>query len=182
MRLRYHHLLLEVMSSMPLFQAVRGMNDCIPTETPYWRHLERICHTVAEAYGCQEIRFPIVELTALFKRCIGDVTDIVEKEMYTFLDRNGDSLSLRPEGTASCMRACLEHGLVYHQVQRLWYVGPMFRHERPQKGRYRQFYQFTAECLGVAEPSIDVELILLTSRLWKHLGLSSCLEFQLNSL
>lgn len=172
----------SIVAKTSLIQAIRGMNDILPDEIPVWQYLESILQALMRAYAYQEIRTPILEETALFKRSVGEITDIVEKEMYTFLDRNGDSLSLRPEGTASCMRACLEHGLVYHQVQRLWYVGPMFRHERPQKGRYRQFYQFTAECLGVAEPSIDVELILLTSRLWKHLGLSSCLEFQLNSL
>ena len=167
---------------MPLFQAVRGMNDCVPAETPYWRHVETVCRSVAEAYACQEIRFPVVESTALFKRCIGDVTDIVEKEMYTFLDRNGDSLSLRPEGTAGCVRALLEQGLLHHQSPKVWYIGPMFRHERPQKGRLRQFHQFGVEWLGEPGPDVDAELIALSYRLLKQVGLQDCVALQLNSL
>src|SRR3989338_11201311 len=122
-------------------QAIRGMNDILPQETQYWQHIENVCRTVVTQYHYREIRFPILEQTKLFKRSIGDATDVVEKEMYTFEDRNGDSLSLRPEGTAGCVRAGIEHGLLYNQIQRVWYMGPMFRHERPQKGRYRQFHQ-----------------------------------------
>jgi len=137
---------------------------------------------VLGAYGYQEIRLPIVEKTELFKRSIGEVTDIVEKEMYTFDDRNGDSLTLRPEGTAGCLRACLEHGLLHNQSHRLWYYGPMFRHERPQKGRYRQFYQLGVETYGMPGPDIDAEMILLTDRLWKQLGIREMVELQINSL
>ena len=128
-----------------VIQAIRGMNDVLPNESFAWQWIEQILKEVVDQYGYQEIRFPILEYTSLFKRTIGEVTDIVEKEMYTFEDRNGDSLTLRPEGTACCVRAGIEHGLLYNQVRRLWYKGPMFRHERPQKGRYRQFYQFGAE-------------------------------------
>lgn len=162
-------------------QAVRGMNDILPGDTPYWQALEASIRDVLSSYGYQEIRFPIVEKTDLFKRSIGEVTDIVEKEMYTFEDRNGDSLTLRPEGTASCVRAGIQHGLLHNQVHRLWYTGPMFRHERPQKGRYRQFHQVGVETFGMTGPDLDVELILLTARLWKRLGLND-LELQLNSL
>ncbi|MGL5298900.1 MAG: ATP phosphoribosyltransferase regulatory subunit, partial [Plesiomonas sp.] len=122
-------------------QAIRGMNDCLPNETPVWQKIEGTIKRVVASYGYSEIRMPLVEMTPLFCRAIGEVTDVVEKEMYTFEDRNGDSLTLRPEGTASCVRAGIEHGLLYNQEQRLWYIGPMFRHERPQKGRYRQFHQ-----------------------------------------
>ena len=163
-------------------QAIRGMNDCLPQDTPAWQHVEQVLrHTVA-SYGYSEIRFPIVEMTELFKRSIGEVTDIVEKEMYTFDDRNGDSLTLRPEGTASCVRACEEHGLLYNQTQRLWYTGPMFRHERPQKGRYRQFYQIGVETFGIASADIDAEVILMTARLWAQLGLTNAVTLQLNTL
>jgi histidyl-tRNA synthetase len=134
------------------------------------------------SYGYQEIRTPIVESTNLFKRSIGEVTDIVEKEMYTFDDRNGDSLTLRPEGTASAVRAGIQNGLLYNQQQRLWYMGPMFRHERPQKGRYRQFHQFGVETYGLDGPDIDIELILMTARLWKMLGMSEHVVLELNSL
>ena len=162
-------------------QAVRGMNDILPQETPYWRLLEDTSRRIFEAYGFEEIRLPIVEKTELFKRTIGEVTDIVEKEMYTFDDRNGDSLSLRPEGTAGCVRGAIENGLIHNQIQRLWYKGPMFRHERPQKGRYRQFHQLGIECFGVAGPDIDAELIIMTARLWRELGLKG-LQLQLNTL
>jgi len=162
--------------------AIRGFNDILPAETPLWRHLEATVAGVLDSYGYQQIRLPIVESTDLFKRSIGEVTDIVEKEMYTFDDRNGDSLSLRPEGTAGCVRAGEEHGLFYNQVQRLWYAGPMFRHERPQKGRYRQFHQIGVEAFGMAGPDIDAELILMTARLWKLLGLTGVVSLQLNSL
>ncbi|MFO7594045.1 MAG: histidine--tRNA ligase [Pseudomonadota bacterium] len=163
-------------------QAVRGMNDILPEETPTWRHLEEMVRQLLDAYGYREIRMPIVEKTELFKRSIGEVTDIVEKEMYTFEDRNGDSLTLRPEGTACCVRAGMQNGLLHNQVQRLWYCGPMFRHERPQKGRYRQFHQFGVEVFGLEGPDIDAEHILMTARLWKMLGLFDSVELQLNSL
>lgn len=163
-------------------QAIRGMNDCLPEETNIWQMVESVLRRVAASYGFSEIRMPIVEPTALFKRSIGEVTDIVEKEMYTFDDRNGDSLTLRPEGTASCVRAGNEHGLLYNQEQRLWYMGPMFRHERPQKGRYRQFHQFGLEAFGIATPDIDAEVILLTARLWKELGIKEFVTLELNSL
>lgn len=163
-------------------QAIRGMNDCLPEETPVWQKVESVIRRVVASYGYSEIRMPIVEVTGLFKRAIGEVTDVVEKEMYTFEDRNGDSLTLRPEGTAGCVRACIEHGLVYNQERRMWYMGPMFRHERPQKGRYRQFHQFGVEVFGLQGPDIDAELIMLTARLWEELGISDHTELQLNSL
>jgi len=163
-------------------QAVRGMNDILPEETPTWRHLEEMVRQLLDAYGYHEIRMPIVEKTDLFKRSIGEVTDIVEKEMYTFEDRNGDMLTLRPEGTAGCVRAGIQNGLLHNQVQRLWYRGPMFRHERPQKGRYRQFHQIGVEVFGLEGPDIDAEHILMTARLWKMLGLADSVELQLNSL
>jgi histidyl-tRNA synthetase len=162
-------------------QAVRGMNDITPEETPYWQQLESTIRAVLASYGYQEIRFPIVEKTELFKRSIGEVTDIVEKEMYTFEDRNGDSLTMRPEGTASCVRASIQNGLLHNQLQRLWYMGPMFRHERPQKGRYRQFHQVGVETFGMTGPDVDAELILMTARFWRQLGLEG-LELQINSL
>ena len=163
-------------------QAIRGMNDILPEQTPYWQYVENIFRQLMQSYGYQEIRMPIVENTALFKRSIGEVTDIVEKEMYTFEDRNGDSLTLRPEGTACCVRAAMQHGLLHNQIQRLWYTGPMFRHERPQKGRYRQFHQFGVEAFGLAGPDIDAELILMSNRLWKQLGMSEDVILELNSL
>ncbi len=170
------------MAKNKALQAVRGMNDCLPSETNVWQMVEDVLRRVASNYGFAEIRMPIVESTALFKRSIGEVTDIVEKEMYTFDDRNGDSLTLRPEGTASCIRAANQHGLLYNQEQRLWYMGPMFRHERPQKGRYRQFHQFGLEAFGIATPDIDAEIILLTSRLWRELGINEFVTLELNSL
>ncbi|MDP7593211.1 MAG: histidine--tRNA ligase [Litorilituus sp.] len=170
------------MSKNKTLQAIRGMNDCLPSETNIWQMVESVLRRVASNYGFAEIRMPIVESTALFKRSIGEVTDIVEKEMYTFDDRNGDSLTLRPEGTASCVRAGNQHGLLYNQEQRLWYMGPMFRHERPQKGRYRQFHQFGLEAFGIDTPDIDAEVILLTSRLWKELGINEFVTLELNSL
>lgn len=163
-------------------QAIRGMNDCLPADTNIWQMVESVLRRVASNYGFAEIRMPIVESTALFKRSIGEVTDIVEKEMYTFEDRNGDSLTLRPEGTACCVRAGNQHGLLYNQEQRLWYMGPMFRHERPQKGRYRQFHQFGLEAFGIGTPDIDAEIILLTSRLWRELGINEFVTLELNSL
>ena len=170
------------MAKKQALQAIRGMNDCLPSETNIWQMVETVLRRVASNYGFAEIRMPIVESTALFKRGIGEVTDIVEKEMYTFDDLNGDSLTLRPEGTASCVRAGNQHGLLYNQEQRLWYMGPMFRHERPQKGRYRQFHQFGLEAFGVATPDIDAEIILLTARLWKELGINEHVTLELNSL
>jgi histidyl-tRNA synthetase len=163
-------------------QAIRGMNDCLPTDSGLWQFVESSIRQVVASYGYQEIRTPIVESTDLFKRSIGEVTDIVEKEMYTFFDRNSDSLSLRPEGTASVVRAGNEHGLLYNQQQRLWYMGQMFRHERPQKGRYRQFHQFGVEVFGLPGPDIDAEVILLSSRLWKNFGISQHVTLEINSL
>ena len=166
---------------MKNLQAVRGMRDLLPEQTPLWQWLEDEVRRVVGGYGYREIRLPLLEMTELFKRSIGEVTDIVEKEMYTFEDRNGDSLTLRPEGTAGCVRAGIEHGLLHNQVQRLWYQGPMFRHERPQKGRYRQFHQVGVEAFGLAGPDVDIEQILMTRRIWRALGLTG-LELQLNSL
>ncbi|HEY0634187.1 MAG TPA: histidine--tRNA ligase [Gammaproteobacteria bacterium] len=163
-------------------QAVRGMNDILPEHMPTWHFIEDTVRQLLSAYGYNEIRMPIVEKTELFKRSIGEVTDIVEKEMYTFEDRNGDSLTLRPEGTAGCVRAAIENGLLHNQVQKLWYRGPMFRHERPQKGRYRQFHQIGIEVFGLTGPDIDAELIIITARLWKLLGLSDAVTLQINSL
>ncbi len=163
-------------------QAIRGMHDVLPEQTPLWQYAEQQIRLVLGNYGYSEIRLPIVEKTELFKRSIGEVTDIVEKEMYTFEDRNGDSLTLRPEGTAGCLRACLEHGLLHNQVHRLWYYGPMYRHERPQKGRYRQFVQLGVETYGMSGPDIDAELILIMDRLWKQLGIRDKVKLQLNSL
>ncbi|WP_296934693.1 histidine--tRNA ligase [uncultured Marinobacter sp.] len=167
---------------MAKIQAIRGMNDILPEQTPVWQFVESTVRRVLAQYGYQEIRMPIVEQTDLFKRSIGEVTDIVEKEMYTFEDRNGDSLTLRPEGTAGCVRAAEEHGLLFNQTRRLWYTGPMFRHERPQKGRYRQFHQIGVECFGMAGPDIDAELLILTARLWKELGLGEHTRLEINSI
>lgn len=165
-----------------LLQAIRGMNDSLPSQTAAWRKLETMVIQCFEHYAYQEIRMPLLERTALFKRSIGEVTDIIEKEMYTFNDLNGESLTLRPEGTAGCVRACLEHGLLYNQVQKLWYYGPMFRHEKPQKGRYRQFYQFGVEAFGFPGVGIELELIAICKRLWSLLGISDVVHLQLNSL
>ena len=167
---------------MAKIQAIRGMNDILPDQTPVWQYVESTVRQVLGQYGYQEIRMPVVEHTELFKRSIGEVTDIVEKEMYTFEDRNGDSLTLRPEGTAGCVRAAEEHGLLFNQTRRLWYTGPMFRHERPQKGRYRQFHQIGVECFGMAGPDIDAELLILTARLWSALGLSDHARLEINSI
>lgn len=158
------------------------MNDLLPDASPRWQFLEARVRDLMARYGFAEIRTPIVEQTALFARSIGEVTDIVEKEMYTFDDRNGDSLTLRPEGTASCVRAAMQHGLLHNQTQRLWYQGPMFRHERPQKGRYRQFHQVGVETYGLDGPDIDAEVILLSARLWQELGLAEHVTLELNSL
>ena len=152
------------------------MNDILPEETPYWQFLENAIRETLSSYGYDEIRFPIVEHTELFKRSIGEVTDIVEKEMYSFGGEDNLKYSLRPEGTAACVRAGISNGLFYNQTQKLWYMGPMFRHERPQKGRYRQFHQIGAEAFGYGGPDVDAELIILSARLWKKLGLNPKLE------
>ena len=157
------------------------MHDVLPQHSPIWQFLEARSTAVLASYGYREIRMPILEVTELFKRSIGEVTDIVEKEMYTFDDRNGDSLTLRPEGTAGCVRAAMEHGLLHNQTQRLWYQGPMFRHERPQKGRFRQFHQIGVETFGMPGPDIDTEVILITARIWQALGIPG-LQLQLNTL
>lgn len=167
---------------MKKFQAIRGMNDILPDDVGAWQFIESILRELAASYCYREIRFPILESLDLFCRTLGDVTDIVEKEMYAFEDRNGDRLALRPEGTAGCVRAAIENGIIYNQTQRLWYTGPMFRHERPQKGRYRQFHQFGLEAFGFAGPDIDAEIILFSADLWQRLGLSKHLELQINSL
>ena len=167
---------------MNKIQSVRGMNDLLPQESWLWQKIESIIAKRLLSYGYQEIRFPVLESTSLFKRAIGEVTDIVEKEMYTFDDRNGDSVTLRPEGTASCVRACEQHGLLYNQTQKLWYAGPMFRHERPQKGRLRQFHQVGVEAFGFSGPDIDAEMLQLTSRIWDELGLSNHVSLEINSL
>jgi len=167
---------------MKKIQSIRGMNDLLPGDTQRWQYIERMVCRLLSQYSYKEIRLPLLESTDLFKRTIGEVTDIVEKEMYSFDDRNGDSLSLRPEGTAGCVRACEEHGLIYNQVQRLWYQGPMFRHERPQKGRLRQFQQIGVEVFGLDGPDIDAELILMISQLWERFGLADAVVLQLNSL
>lgn len=162
-------------------QAIRGMNDCSPTESPLWQWIEGQVRQILSSYGYSEVRMPIVESTPLFARAIGEVTDVVSKEMYTFWD-NDEQLTLRPEGTAGCVRAAIEHGWIYNNEQRLWYMGPMFRHERPQKGRYRQFHQAGVEVFGIATPEIDAELIILTARLWKVLGIDQHVSLQLNSI
>lgn len=164
-------------------QAIRGMKDLLPDQSPVWQFVEQTIEKTVAAYGIREIRMPILEKTELFKRSIGEVTDIVEKEMYTFDDRNGDSLTLRPEGTAGCVRAANENALLDNgQVQRLWYRGPMFRHERPQAGRLRQFHQFGVEMFGLAGPDIDAELLLLTARLWRQLGIADVVTLEINSI
>ena len=161
--------------------AIRGMNDILPDETPCWQLLERTVAAVLGAYGYGEIRLPVVEKTALFKRSIGEVTDIVEKEMYTFDDRNGESMTLRPEGTAGCVRAAIQQGML-NTPRRLWYAGPMFRYERPQKGRQRQFHQTGVESFGISTPDMDAELIVVCARLWRQLGLTDCVALQINSI
>ena len=163
-------------------QSIRGMNDLLPEQSATWQYLERTVAEVLGRYSYREIRFPVLEQTELFKRAVGEVTDIVEKEMYSFDDRNGDSLSLRPEGTAGCVRACTQNGLLHNQTQRLWYAGPMFRHERPQKGRLRQFHQIGVEAFGLNGPDIDAELLMITARLWKTLKIDHAVSLQINSL
>jgi histidyl-tRNA synthetase len=158
------------------------MNDILPSDTPLWRHVEAIFQQCLLQYGYQEIRFPLIESTSLFARTIGEITDIVEKEMYTFEDRNGESITLRPEGTAGCVRACIEHGLLHNQQQKLWYTGPVFRYEKPQKGRYRQFTQLGVEAFGFSGVAIELELLAVCRRLWDRLGLSDSLQLQINTL
>lgn len=166
-----------------MIKNIKGMPDLLPADSPRWQALEQQIANLLASYGYQEIRMPIVEYTDLFKRSIGEVTDIVEKEMYTFADRHGDSITLRPEGTAGCVRACLQNGLLDNQAQqRLWYKGPMFRYENPQKGRLRQFHQLGVETFGIATVDIDVELIALAWRLWQQLGLSDVVSLQINSI
>ncbi|HHF7365501.1 TPA: histidine--tRNA ligase [Legionella bozemanae] len=163
-------------------QAIRGMNDILPETTVFWRSIEQIFVDALSSYGYQEIRFPLIESTQLFKRTIGEVTDIVEKEMYTFNDLNGDSITLRPEGTAGCVRACLQNGLLHNQQQKLWYMGPMFRHERPQKGRYRQFNQLGVEAFGMPGALVELELISLCRKFWERLGFADFVQLQVNTL
>tara|TARA_B100001146_G_C16174355_1_gene431612 strand:- start:411 stop:1688 length:1278 start_codon:yes stop_codon:yes gene_type:complete len=167
---------------MSKLRTVRGMQDILPSQVGLWQFFEKNVRRVFSAYGYDEIRFPIVEFTELFDRSIGEGTDIVTKEMYTFLDRGGESLSLRPEGTAGCLRACLNNDLIRTESPRLWYMGPMFRYERPQKGRFRQFHQASVEAFGVRGPHIDAEMILMTARLWKALGVEKDLKLEVNSL
>lgn len=158
------------------------MNDCLPTQSPLWQKLENAVKSTVSAYGYNEVRMPIVEETNLFSRAVGEETDVVSKEMYTFDDRNGDSLTLRPEGTAGCVRACIQNSLINRDEQRLWYMGPMFRHERPQKGRYRQFHQCGVEVFGLNGPDVDAELIMMTARLWRELGINEHVRLELNSI
>jgi len=166
---------------MTEYRAVRGMVDILPDDTPRWQHIDSTLAAVLKSYGYSEIRLPIIESTALFARSIGEVTDIVEKEMYSFDDRNDDSLTLRPEGTAGCVRAAVQHNLVA-TPQKLWYTGPMFRYERPQKGRQRQFHQVGVEAFGIATPDLDLELLLLSRSMWRALGIESLLTLELNSI
>lgn len=164
-----------------LIAPVRGMNDILAADAPLWERIETEAARLFKSYGYEEVRLPVLERTELFKRSIGELTDIVDKEMYTFADRNGDSLTLRPEATASMVRACLSNGLLHNQQQKLWCRGPMFRREKPQKGRYRQFHQLSVEALGFAEPEADAELIVMSSRLWRGLDLED-VTLELNSL
>lgn len=167
---------------MNRIQAIRGMNDVLPDQSVQWQYLEGIARDLLRAHAYREIRFPVLEQTQLFKRSIGEVTDIVEKEMYTFTDRNGDSLTLRPEGTACCVRAAEQHGLLYNQTQKLWYMGAMYRHERPQKGRYRQFNQLGVEAFGMAGADIEAELLMLCAAFWEQTGLAPHVRLELNNL
>lgn len=165
-----------------IVQSIRGMNDILPDKTSAWQYLEAFLRDTIQSYGYQEIRFPYLENTALFKRAIGEVTDIVEKEMYTFLDKNDESVTLRPEGTAGCVRACIQNNLLYHQTQKLWYLGPMFRYERPQKGRSRQFHQCGVEAYGFATTDIEFEILLMTAHFWRALNLESTISLEINTL
>ena len=163
-------------------KAIRGMNDILPDDSYKWMQIEDMFAKTLQAYGYQQIRTPLIESTNLFKRTIGEVTDIVSKEMYTFQDLNNDSITLRPEGTAGCVRACLENGLLYNQQQKLWSFGPMFRHERPQKGRYRQFNELGVEVFGIPGIGTELELLLICRKFWQELGLSEHLRLQINTL
>ncbi|KEY91686.1 histidyl-tRNA synthetase [Candidatus Photodesmus blepharus] len=165
-----------------IIQAVRGMSDCLPEECPLWRKVEDVIKNIIGTYGYSEVRIPIVERTHLFRRAIGEVTDVVEKEMYSFRDLNSENLTLRPEGTAGCVRAAIENSLLYNQEQRLWYIGPMFRYERPQKGRYRQFHQFGVEVFGLNGPNIDAELIMISAHIWRELGIDKHVRLEVNSI
>ena len=167
---------------MPKIKSIRGMSDIIPQDIGIWHAVEDSIRSIFNTYGYEEIRFPVVEKTELFSRSVGEFTDIVAKEMYTFKDKKGDGIALRPEGTAGCVRACLEHDLLRVDSPRLWYMGPMFRYERPQKGRSRQFHQASAEVFGIKDPHIDAELIMLTRSLWEHLGINNKLSLHINSL
>lgn len=169
-------------TNLKKIESLKGMNDLLPDESAVWQYLETVIAKTAARYGYQEIRFPILEQTELFTRSIGEVTDIVEKEMYTFADRNGLSITLRPEGTASCVRACEQNGLLYNQTQKVWYIGPMFRYERPQKGRLRQFHQVGLEAFGMPGPDVDAELLILCARLWKELGVVDAVTLQINCM
>ena len=162
-------------------QPVRGMSDILPSEIAHWQQLEAVAREVLAAYGYEEMRVPVVEQTDLFKRSIGEFTDIVEKEMYTFIDKGGESLTLRPEATAGMVRAAISNGITHNQRLRVWSMGPMFRHEKPQKGRYRQFHQIDVEAFGYPGPDVDAELILVGARLWKRLGIGS-VRLEVNSL
>jgi histidyl-tRNA synthetase len=162
-------------------QPIRGMNDVLPADGAAWQLLERVCRETFAEYGYREMRVPMLERTELFKRSIGEMTDIVEKEMYTFEDRGGDSVTLRPEATAGIVRACISNGLLHNQRQKVWCAGPMFRYERPQKGRYRQFHQVDVEALGFPGPDVDAELIIMSARIWRKLGLDG-LALNINSL
>src|SRR6056300_847995 len=166
---------------MSQYRAVRGMVDILPDDSPRWQLMEAAARDILRRYHYREIRLPIIEATQLFARSIGEVTDIVEKEMYTFDDRNGDSLSLRPEGTAGCVRAVVQHNLI-NTPQKLWYMGPMFRYERPQKGRQRQFHQLGVEAFGITTPDLDAELLLLCRALWQQLGVDQALTLEINSI
>jgi len=165
-----------------IIAGIKGMPDILPKDTPQWAEFESRWRQLMKLYGYEEIRLPILEATRLFKRSIGEVTDIVEKEMFTFSDRDAQSLSMRPEGTAGCVRACLEHGLLHNQEQRLWYQGPMFRYEKPQKGRFRQFHQVGVEAFGYSGPDVDAEHILMMARFWRWLGIENHIELQINTL
>lgn len=167
---------------MAVTRSVKGMNDLLPEDSGKWQQVENLVQAVFNRYGYREIRFPILEKTELFTRTIGEVTDIVEKEMYSFLDRNEESLSMRPEGTAGCVRACIQNSLLNAGPMRLWYTGPMFRYERPQKGRMRQFHQFGVECFGMAGPDIDAEIIAMSAAIWRELGVADSVQLEINSL
>lgn len=181
-QLRLYSIKLKEDGILTPIKAIRGMNDILPIQSPYWQYLKEVLQHTADSYGYGEIYTPVLEYTSLFQRTIGEATDIIEKEMYTFDDRNKESLSMRPEGTAGCVRAGIQHGLFHNQIQRLWYMGPMFRYERPQLGRFRQFYQFGVEAFGMDGPDIDAEQLLMANRIWQNLGLHEHIVLQINSL